>query len=47
MSVFKDLIGKRINGVFVGNENWSLVFRTTDGSFFGYAPRNIAVNRFG
>jgi hypothetical protein len=44
MSVFKDLIGKRINGVFVGNENWSLVFRTTDGKFYRYDTRNDCCN---
>ena len=36
MTVFKDLIGKRINGVFLANDNWTVVFRTTEGQYFRY-----------
>lgn len=35
-TVFKDLIGKRINGVFLARENWTVVFRTTEGKYYRY-----------
>jgi hypothetical protein len=36
MSTFSNLVGKRINGVFVGNDNWALVFRDVNGKFYRY-----------
>jgi hypothetical protein len=36
VSTFKNLIGHRINGIFVGNENWSLLFRTVEGRYFRF-----------
>ena len=44
MSVFKNLVGKRINGVFLGNDKWTLVFRTTDGKYFRYDTSNDCCN---
>lgn len=44
MSVFKNLIGQRINGVFLGNDGWSLVFRTVDGKFHRYDTSNDCCN---
>lgn len=44
MSVFKDLLGKRINGIFLCDDSWGLVFRTTDGRFYKYATEKDCCN---
>jgi len=44
MSVFNNLIGERINGVFLGNEGWTLVFRTVQGRFLRYDTENDCCN---
>lgn len=44
MTVFRDLIGKRINAVFLARGNWTLVFRTTDGKFYRYDTSNDCCN---
>jgi hypothetical protein len=44
MTVFKDLIGKRINGVFLARDNWTVVFRTTEGKYFRYDTANDCCN---
>ena len=44
MSLFKDLIGRRINGMFLGNDGWTLAFRTTDGQWFRYDTDNDCCN---
>jgi hypothetical protein len=44
VSTFKNLIGKRINGIFLGNDNWALVFRTVDGQWLHYNTSNDCCN---
>lgn len=44
MSIFNNLIGKRINGIFLGNDNWTLVFRDTEGRFYRYDTQNDCCN---
>ena len=44
MSLFRNLIGKRINGVFLANDDWTLVFRTTDGEYHRYDTSNDCCN---
>ena len=44
MSVFNNLVGKRINGIFLGNDGWTLVFRTTDGQWHRYNTENDCCN---
>ena len=44
MSVFNNLIGKRINGIFLGNDAWTLVFRTIEGEYFRYNTGNDCCN---
>ena len=44
MSVFKNLVGKRINGIFLGNDNWTLVFRTVGGEYFRYNTEKDCCN---
>ena len=44
MSVFGNLVGKRINGIFLGNDSWTVVFRTTDGEYFRYNTGNDCCN---
>ena len=44
MSLFQNLVGKRINGVFLGNDDWTLVFRTTDGEYHRYDTSNDCCN---
>ncbi|HET8688280.1 MAG TPA: hypothetical protein VFM18_16850 [Methanosarcina sp.] len=43
-SVFDNLIGKRINAAFIGNDSWTLVFRTVEGHFYRYDTRNDCCN---
>ena len=44
MSTFKDLHGERINGIFMGNDGWALVFRTINGKYFRYDTSNDCCN---
>jgi len=44
MTVFKNLIGKRITGIFLGNDAWTVVFRTTGGEYFRYDTENDCCN---
>ena len=44
MSTFKNLVGQRINGIFLGNDNWTLVFRTVNGRYFRYDTSNDCCN---
>jgi hypothetical protein len=44
MSLFRNLVGKRINGVFLGNDAWTLVFRTTDGEYHRFDTSNDCCN---
>ena len=44
MSTFNNLVGKRINGIFLGNDNWTLVIRTTDGQWFRYDTEKDCCN---
>jgi len=44
MTVFKNLIGRRINGIFLGNDAWTVVFRTTEGEYFRYDTGNDCCN---
>jgi len=36
MSCFNVLRGERINGLLLGNDAWTLVFRTVDGKYFRF-----------
>lgn len=44
MTIFKELIGKKINGIFIGNDKWALVFRDTEGKFYRYDTQNDCCN---
>ena len=44
MSVFNVLRGERINGIFLGNDNWALVFRTVNGKYFRFDTQNDCCN---
>lgn len=44
MSTFKNLVGHRINGMFVANDKWSLLFRTVEGRYFRYDTDNDCCN---
>jgi len=44
MSVFKNLVGQRINGIFLGNDDWTLLVRTIDGKFHRYDTENDCCN---
>jgi hypothetical protein len=44
MSVFNNLVGKRINGIFLANDAWTVVFRTTDGQWHRYNTENDCCN---
>lgn len=44
MSVFNGLVGKRINGIFLGNSSWTLVFRTTEGKYHRFDTSNDCCN---
>jgi hypothetical protein len=44
MSIFNNLVGKRINGIFLGNDAWTVVFRTTEGEHFRYDTGNDCCN---
>jgi hypothetical protein len=44
MSCFNVLVGKRINGMFIGNDAWSLVFRDISGKFYRFNTGNDCCN---
>lgn len=44
MTIFENLIGHRINGVFLANEDWTLIFRTCEGKYFRYDTDNDCCN---
>lgn len=44
MSIFKELIGKRINGLFLGESNWVFLIRTTDGEYHRFDTANDCCN---
>jgi hypothetical protein len=44
MSVFRNLVGKRITGIFLANDAWTVVFRTTDGKYLCYNTENDCCN---
>ena len=44
MSVFNNLIGKRINGIFLGDDSWTLIFRDTNGKYYGYKTSGDCCN---
>jgi len=44
VSVFNNLVGERINGVFLGNDDWTLMFRTVRGEFLRYDTVNVCCN---
>jgi hypothetical protein len=44
MATFDELIGKRINGIFLANDSWALVFRTTQGEFMRWDTENDCCN---
>lgn len=44
MSVFDNLIGKRVNGILISESNNYLVFRTIDGEIFIYATSGDCCN---
>ena len=43
-SIFDNLIGHRINGVFLARDNWTILFRTTEGKYFRYDTANDCCN---
>jgi hypothetical protein len=44
MSVFNVLVGKRINGLFVGDDAWALVFRDINGRHYCFRTENDCCN---
>lgn len=44
MSEFNALVGHRINGVFLGNDQWTLVFRTVEGKWLRFDTENDCCN---
>jgi hypothetical protein len=44
MSLFNELIGKRINGLYIGNEGWTIAFRDTEGKWYRYDTANDCCN---
>lgn len=44
MTIFRELIGKRINGIFTGNDRWTLAFRDTEGKWYRYDTANDCCN---
>ena len=44
MSEFNVLVGKRINGLFIGDDNWSLVFRDINGRHYCFRTQNDCCN---
>ena len=44
MSEFNVLVGKRINGLFIGDSAWSLVFRDINGRHYCFRTKNDCCN---
>ena len=44
MSEFNVLIGKRINGLFIGDDDWALVFRDINGRHYCFRTENDCCN---
>jgi hypothetical protein len=44
MSEFNVLIGKRINGLFIGEDAWALVFRDINGRHYCFRTKNDCCN---
>ena len=44
MSEFDVLVGKRINGLFIGDDAWSLVFRDITGRHYCFRTKNDCCN---
>ena len=44
MSEFNVLVGKRINGLFIGNDKWTLVFRDISGRRYCFDTENDCCN---
>ena len=44
MSVFNVLVGKRINGLFLGEDAWALVFRDINGRHYCFRTENDCCN---
>ena len=44
MSEFKVLVGKRINGLFIGDDAWALVFRDINGRHYCFRTENDCCN---
>jgi hypothetical protein len=44
MSCFNVLRGERINGMLLGNDGWTLVFRTVEGRYFRFDTSNDCCN---
>jgi hypothetical protein len=44
MSEFNVLVGKRINGLFIGEEAWALVFRDINGRHYCFRTKNDCCN---
>lgn len=40
----QELTGHRINGIFLGNDAWTLVFRTVDGRWLRFDTKNDCCN---
>ena len=44
MSEFNVLVGKRINGLLMGNDQWSLAFRDINGRYYRFDTENDCCN---
>jgi hypothetical protein len=44
MSEFNVLVGKRINGLFIGEDAWALVFRDINGRHYCFRTKNDCCN---
>jgi hypothetical protein len=44
MTIFRELIGKKINGIFLGNDKWTLVFRDVEGKHYRFDTSNDCCN---
>jgi hypothetical protein len=44
MSVFNVLVGKRINGLFLGDDDWALVFRDINERYYCFRTENDCCN---
>lgn len=44
MSEFNVLLGKRINGLFIGNDSWTIVFRDISGRHYRFNTHNDCCN---